>query len=165
MSIKTLTDNQGREWKLKVTFPVLRTIRDECNLDLLAEQNVYKSVQSFLGADWCDQLDAIGEAIRPNHERFDAMEFAAGVDESVLEEGVFLFLESLANFFPSQSTIINKVVTRARAELTQNRTEATETLTGNLDEMMTVAFRQVGKRSGNSQGIPGSIPTTPASGN
>ena len=104
MSIKKLTDNQGREWKLSVTFPVLRTIKDEVPFDLLASQNVYKSVQEFLGLDWATQLDCIGEAVRPSHENFDVMKFAEGIDEDVLTAGVFLFLESLADFSAEQLT-------------------------------------------------------------
>ena len=142
-----LKDNQNREWKLKVTLPVLRTLRDDKVCDLLEPKNVYESVPRFLELDVVSQVDAIGEAIRAQHPGFDPYDFAEALDENVILEGVFAFINSLANFYPSQTEIVQTAVAKARSHATTKHEKATELVRDKVASMMDSISKQDGSTS------------------
>ena len=142
-----LKDNQNREWKLKVTLPVLRTLRDDKVCDLLEPKNVYESVPRFLELDMVAQIDAISEAIQAQHPGFDAYDFAAALDENVILEGVFAFINSLADFYPSQREIVKSVVAKARSHAQTKHVKATELIQDKVASMMDSILKQDGNTS------------------
>ena len=140
MSVRTIKDNEGRTWRLQVTFPVLRTMRDEGIIDLLAERDPLRSIPMFLDADIPTQLDAIDCAIRytgGQAQKFDPFEFANAQNEETIWEGVIAFSEALADFYPSRSVLIHQVLSKARQKMEQSTESVKEAIqSGKFDSLI-----------------------------
>ena len=140
MSVRTIKDNQGREWRLQVTFPVLRTMRDEGIIDLLAERDPLKAIPLFLDAEIPTQLDAIDCAIQQTEnqaQKFESYDFANAQDEETIWQGVIAFSESLADFYPSRSALIQKVLSKARQKMEQSTDSVREAIqSGKFDSLI-----------------------------
>ena len=136
----TFKDSKGRTWKLAITFPLLRTLRDDGVIDLLASRNPYEAMPAFLDSDPIVQIDAIGEAVRlypeEQEQNYDPYDFAAALDQDSVIEGCYAFCDAMADFSPSLSDSIKKILTECRSESEIRRAKATELIQTRLEGLI-----------------------------
>ena len=149
----------GREWKLKVTLPILRTMKDEGIADLLEPKNVYESMPLFLELPLEKQVDALDVAIRPNRDSFDPIDFAESLDEESITDGILAFCEALADFYPRQRETLLKILHRATAKTKEAHALALKGLEPQIDRIIDSSMKAAGNSSTNS---PDSLESTQA---
>jgi hypothetical protein len=154
--MRQFKDNQGRTWKLRVTIPILRQLKEDGVIDLLADRDPFKSIPKFLEATVESQLDAIGIAVEQTKQdqKYEVYDFASSFNEETIWSAAMAFLESFADFYPTHSKLIETILTKARKQMDRSREMVTEKIdSGAFDEMIesSMSSQAVGSGSISSQ--------------
>ena len=117
-----------RTWKIRLSLPALRAIKDEAGLDLFSSPDPSDAIKAFWEAGIEQQLDAIDVAIHfeEQEQSFDSIDFAKSLTSENVLDAILAFIGSLADFYPSLRKPIEMISSKARATLREGILTATE---------------------------------------
>ena len=111
MSKKRFKDTAGRQYKIKVTIPRLRLVRDELDIDL-GRQDTFIAL-SINPIDLVNVLYLLVREQVDEHKLTD-VEFGEALDGDTLEAAWAAFSEAYLDFCPShQAMILRRLMTKA----------------------------------------------------
>ena len=156
-------DNEGREWKVKVTVGAVERVKDRTGVDLGHALDDGMKLLGELSANPGRRVAVLYAVCEPQIEArgLSPEEFADCFSGDCVEESWNVFLDSLADFFPDarHRHDLKRILTQCRAM----RERSLHGFSNLANEAMDEVDRLLGLTSstspGNSPGSPASTPT------